>query len=339
MAYYVYVSINQEDRVDVYSMDGDSGKLELVHEVPLTGAPAGITITPDRRFLYVVRRGASQLASFSIDAADGSLTHLSTIEEESDAVYITIDRTGSFVLTSSNGAGRASSYRIGDDGALISPAASSVYGVPGAHSVEVDPSNRFVYVPHCILQNSIFQYTYDGDSGQITAQELAVIVPGQRLGPRHLRFHPNLNVVYSTDEQGNSISAWNVEEDGHLSQPFQTISTLPDDYDNNVKLNTTAQLRLHPTGKYLYAPNRGHDSVACFAVDGASGELSLIGRVPTEDHVRGFDIDPQGRFAFAAGAESGRVASYKVNESSGELSPLEVYEVGKAPMWVLATKL
>ena len=338
MAYYVYVSIARDEKVNVYSMDERTGALDLKHAVPLTGGPGGIAINPSKQFLYVARRGASQLASFAIDQSDGSLTHLSTIEEESDAVYITIDSTGKFVLTSSNGAGRASSYRIGDDGALVAPAASTVYGVPCAHSVQLDPSDRYAYVPHCITQNSIFQYTFDGETGQIAAQELSVLVPEKRLGPRHLRFHPMLDVMYSTDEQGNSISAYRVT-DGRLSQPFQTSSTIPDDYDNNVKLNTTAQLRVHPSGKYLYAPNRGHDSIACFSIDSSSGELTLIGRVPTEDHVRGFDLDPQGKFAFAAGAESGRVAGYAINQSSGELTPTEVYEVGEAPMWVLSTEL
>ena len=339
MAYYVYVSIMQDEKVNIYSMDEHSGALELVHEVPLTGGPAGIAINPNKRFLYVVRRGASQIASFAIDQSDGSLTDLGSIEEESDSVYITIDAAGKFVFTSNNGTGRASSYRVGDDGALVAPAASTVFGVPMAHSVQVHPSDKYVYVPHCINQNSIFQYTFNGETGQIAAQDLAVLVPDARLGPRHIRFHPLLvDVMYTTDEQGNSISAYRVT-DGRLSQPFQTISTLPDDYDNNAKLNTTAQLRVHPSGKYLYAPNRGHDSVAAFSIDESTGELTLIGRVPTEDHVRGFDLDPQGKFVFAAGAASGKVAAYTIDQSSGELTPGEVYEVGDSPMWVLATEL
>ena len=119
MAYYVYVSIMQDEKVNIYSMDEHSGALALVHEVPLTGGPAGIAINPNKRFLYVVRRGASKIASFAIDQSDGSLTGLGSIEEESDSVYITIDAAGKFVFTSNNGTGRASSYRVGDDGARV----------------------------------------------------------------------------------------------------------------------------------------------------------------------------------------------------------------------------
>ena len=337
MAYYVYVSISQEDRVDVYSMDAATGALDKVHEVAVTGGPAALVADPRRRFLYVVRRGISEVASYAIDPSDGSLAMLGSIEEESDAVYATIDRAGKFVLTSSNGGARASSYRVGDDGALVAPAACTVRTLPGAHSVAVHPSNGYVYVPHCITQNAIFQFLYDGDTGQITPQELAILVPSERIGPRHIRFHPSLDVMYTTDEQGNSISAYPVGPDGRLSPSFQTISTLPDDFDQAD--NTTAQLRVHPTGKFLYAPNRGHDSVACFRIDPGSGALSLIGRVPTQDHVRGFDIDPQGKFVFAAGAYSGGMSAYSVDQDSGELTPVQAYDVGKAPMWVLAIEM
>ncbi len=337
MAYYVYISIMGEERIRVYSMDGETGGLDLKHELALTGGPAGIALAPSREFLYVARRGTRELASFAIDRSDGSISLLGSIEEVSDAVYLTVDGTGKFVLTSSNGGARASSYRVGEDGAVVAPAVSTVNTLQGAHSVEVHPSNRFVYVPHCIRQNAIFQYKYDADTGELTPQELAILVPPERLGPRHIRFHPTLDVMYTTDEQGNSITAYPVNKDGRLSPSLQTISTLPDGYDGSE--NTTAQLRVHPTGRFLYAPNRGHDTIACFRIDGASGELSLIGRVPGEAHVRGFDVDPQGKFVFAAGVDSGRVSAYSVDQDSGELTRTKTYDVGKQPMWVLVAEL
>ena len=337
MACYIYVSIMDENRVDVYSMDGETGALDLAHRTPVSGGPAAIAIEPGKRVLYVVQRRASRFASFAIDPRDGSLDLLGTIAEESDSVYATSDATGRFMLTSSNGGARASSYRVGEDGALIAPAACTVHSIRGAHSVQVHPNNRYVYVPHCITQNAIFQYTYDGETGEIALQDLGVLVPPARTGPRHIRFHPRLEVTYTTDEQGSSISAYRVAEDGRLSPPFQTISTLPADFDRGG--NTTSQLRVHPSGKFLYAPNRGHDSVACFAIDPASGELTLIGRVPTEPHVRGFDIDPQGKFVFAAGVDSGRMSAYEIDRRSGELAFLDSYKVGENPMWVLASEL
>lgn len=336
MTYFVYVSVKGEDKINVYSMD-DAGSLELKHEVALAGGPSGIALAPNRGFLYVALRDRSELASLSINRLDGSISLLGSIEEESDSVYITVDRSGKFVLTSSNGGARASSYRVGENGALVAPAASTVHTLQGAHSVEVHPSNRFVYVPHCIRQNAIFQYKYDPETGEFVPQELAILVPQERLGPRHIRFHPTLDVMYTTDEQGNSITAYPVRKDGRLSFSFQTISTLPDGYDGSN--NTTAQLRIHPSGRFLYAPNRGHDSISCFRIDEISGELSLIGRVPGQAHVRGFDIDSRGKFIFAAGVESGKMSTYRVDQGTGELSEIETYEVGIEPMWVLVAEL
>ena len=333
MTCFVYVSVKGEDKINVYSMD-DAGCLELKHEVALAGGPSGIALAPNRRFLY---RNRSELASLSIDRLDGSISLLGSIEEESDSVYVTVDRSGKFALTSSNGGARASSYRVGENGALVAPAVSIVNTLQGAHSVEVHPSNRFVYVPHCIRQNAIFQYKYDPETGELTPQELAILVPQERLGPRHIRFHPTLDVMYTTDEQGNSITAYPVRKDGRLSSSFQTISTLPEGYDSSN--NTTAQLRIHPSGRFLYAPNRGHDSISCFSIDEASGELSLIGRVPGQAHVRGFDIDSQGKFIFAAGVDSGKMSIYRVDQVTGELSEIEIYEVGIEPMWVLVAEL
>ena len=337
MACYVYVSIMDEDRVDAYSLDSETGALDLAHQTPLEGGPAAIAIEPGKRFLYVVLRGASRFASLAVDPRDGSLNLLGTIPEESDSVYATSDATGRFMLTSSNGGARASSYRVGGDGALVAPAACTVHTIRGAHSVQVHPGNRWLYVPHCITQNAIFQYAYDGETGEFALQDLGILVPPTRTGPRHIRFHPGLDVMYTTDEQGNSISAYRVAGDGRLSPPFQTVSTLPPGFDPAG--NTTAQLRVHPSGKFLYAPNRGHDTVACFAIDPVSGKLSLIGRVATEPHVRGFDLDPQGKFVFAAGVDSGRMSAYGIDRGSGMLTFLDSCEVGEKPMWVLTAEL
>ena len=336
MAYYVYVSINGEDKICIFKMDADTGVLHKQEDMPLEGGPSGLAMGPSKRFLYAVRRGISKLASLAIDQTTGSLTHLGTIAEESDSVYVTVDGTGKFVLTSGQRGARASSYRVGGDGALAEPAVCTVRTEPGAHSVEVHPSNRFVYVPTCINSNALYQFKYDGDTGEITPNTPPRMVPSERLGPRHVRFHPDMEVMYTTDEQGNSISAYHVGESGTVSA-FQTISTLPDDFDRSE--NSTSQLRVHPTGKFLYAPNRGHDSVACFNINGDSGELSLIGRVPTEDHVRGIEVDPQGKFFFAAGATSGRMSVYTIDQDSGELTDRVIYDVGKAPMWVLVVEL
>ena len=114
------------------------------------------------------------------------------------------------------------------------------------------------------------------------------------------------------------------------------MSTLPDDFRET---NSCSQIQITPSGKFLYAPNRGHNSIASFAVDEESGRLTATGRVSTEPVPRAFSLDPQGRFLFAAGLESGRLASYRVNGDSGVLDELEAFTVGNRPMWVLGIEL
>ena len=111
---------------------------------------------------------------------------------------------------------------------------------------------------------------------------------------------------------------------------------MPPNYDGN---NSCSQIQITASGKFLYAPNRGHNSIACFAVDEDSGRLSPLGQVPTEPIPRAFSLDPEGKFLYVAGLESGRLASYRVDPDSGLLEPREGYDVGEGPMWVLITDL
>ena len=117
---------------------------------------------------------------------------------------------------------------------------------------------------------------------------------------------------------------------------FQTIPTLPDGYSGR---NTCSQIQISSSGRFLYVPNRGHNSIAGFSLDPSTGRLTAIGQVSTEALPNAFSLDPKGNFLFAAGSESGRLASYRINGDTGELTPLETYSVGQRPMWVLMTSL
>ena len=117
--------------------------------------------------------------------------------------------------------------------------------------------------------------------------------------------------------------------------PLHTLSTLPAGY---TKANSCADLEITPDGKFVYCSNRGHDSLAGFAVDAETGRLTALGQTPTEKTPRNFDIDPTGNYVFAAGQDSGRLASYRLG-TDGKLTPLAVYEVGKSPSWVLILRL
>ncbi len=156
------------------------------------------------------------------------------------------------------------------------------------------------------------------------------------VGPRAICFHPTLNVVYSSDEQGSSATAYNLDPSAGTLSHLQTISTLPEGYRET---NTCSQIQISPSGKFLYVPNRGHNSIASFRIDSSTGRLVATGRVPTEAVPRAFSLDPEGNFLIVSGRDSGRLASYRVNQDSGELTPLATYAGGSRPMWVLITTL
>jgi 6-phosphogluconolactonase len=204
--------------------------------------------------------------------------------------------------------------------------------------MQTDPSNKFAFVPHIAGNgpNAIFQFRFDENTGHITPNSPPRVEPEEHLGPRHFCFHPTQNILYFSNEQGCSVTGYRLDTATGTLSAFQTIITLPEGYSER---NTCSQIQISPSGKFLYAPNRGHNSIACFSVEASSGRLTPIGQVPTEAVPSAFSLDPEGNFLYAAGSESDRLASYRVNGDTGELTPLETYSVGERPMWVLITSL
>ena len=149
------------------------------------------------------------------------------------------------------------------------------------------------------------------------------------LGPRHLWFHPKLPVAFSSDEQGSSITSYDINTKGLLSTR-ETLSTLPGDFRGK---NSTSDIEVHPSGKHAYVANRGHDSIAVFSID-SSGKLNHQGNAPTEKTPRSFNISPDGRHLIAAGQNSGKLAIYKIGDN-GSLQLIATNEVGSKPWWVL----
>tara|TARA_B100000315_G_scaffold63926_1_gene58092 strand:+ start:3722 stop:4729 length:1008 start_codon:yes stop_codon:yes gene_type:complete len=332
----MYVSQQEEDRVSIFTMDAATGKLEPQAEVSVKGGPAPMATDPEQNFLYVGRRGSRQLSSFRIDRETGGLALIRTIPLATDPCYLGVDRKGKFVLAAYYEGARVTVHAIGDDGAATAPPALSLDTARGAHCIQTDPSNRFAFVPHIAIKgpSEIFQFTFDESTGQLTRNATPSVSPGGDLGPRHFCFHPSRDVVYCTNEQGCSVTAYNLDPSAGTLTPYQTVTTLPGDFEGK---NSCAQIQISPSGRFLYAPNRGHNSIACFTIDASDGKLTPVGHVSADPVPRALSLDPSGSFMFAAGLETGRLTSYRVNGDTGELVPLETYSVGKRPMWVLFT--
>ena len=334
MAYYMYVSLSQEDKVLRLALDGNTGALERLGETAAPGRPAPLAASPDRRFLYVGRRDALEVSSYRIDPADGDLSLLGTAGLESDPCFLSTDRRGRYLLSAYYNAGHAAVHPIGPDGTATAPPVEWRRTGTGAHCFQTDPTNRYGFVPHIAAgdgPNAIFQFHFDPDTGQLAPNTPDRVSPAEPLGPRHFCFHPGKDIIYCSNEQGCRVTGYHLEPATGVLTAFQTLSTLPDGFAGR---NSCSQIQITPNGKYLYAPNRGHDSIAGFAVD-AGGMLTALGQTPSEKTPRAFSIDPTGNFLYSAGLESGQLAAFRIDDATGALTRIYTYAVGQGPMWVL----
>ena len=335
MPVFIYVTAAGDDRIHIFSQDADSGALEHLDEVEAPGRPAPLATDPNRQFLYVARRDVNQLSSYRIDSTTGALTLLGSAPLESDPNYLSTDKTGRWLLSAYYNAGRCAVHPIDDNGVVQAPPIEWRETGRGAHCMQTDSSNRFAFVPSIAGgngPNTIFQFRFDDSTGELTPNDPATVPQDGELGPRHYCFHPSLDVLYFSNEQGCSVTAYNFDPDAGTLTAFQTVPTLPTGWSGR---NSCAQIQIAPDGGMLFAPNRGHDSIACFAIDPDSGSLERTAIVPSERVPRALSLDPTGQFMYAAGLDSGRLAAYKVNRAWGGLDPIALYDVGTEPMWVL----
>jgi len=338
MPYYMYVALQADEKIAVLTIDPHTGTLTPQGEVAVPGGPFTLAISPDRKCLYAGCRDTPQLSSFAINPANGGLTQHGAVALEAWPVYIATDRKGKFVLSAYYQAGHVAVHPIGADGAVGGPPIEWLATASGAHAMQTDPTNRYAFVPHIAGNgpNAIFQFRFDDNTGRLTPNTPARVEPAEFLGPRHLCFHPSLDILYFSNEQGCSVTGYRLDTATGTLSAFQTLPTLPAGYTER---NTCSQIQVAASGRFLYAPNRGHNSIACFAVDTSTGQLTATGRVASEPIPNALSLDPQDKFLFSAGQESGRMASFRVNADSGELTPLETYPVGNRPVWVSIIEL
>lgn len=326
---HVYVSVSGEKRLAHYELDTKTGALTAKKGIELKGAPGAQTVSSDKRMLYVADRGNNGVDALRIDPATGNLTIAGSTTVVGNPVYVSLDGTGRHLLTAYYTGDKAAIFPILKDGTVGEKASSVVETKKNPHSILIDRENRTVYVPDC-GSDMIQQYRFDAEHGTLKPHETPEVATAKGDGPRHVWLHPKLPVVYFVNEKSSSVSAYRRDKTGSLSL-LQNVSTLPEDFQGG---NTCADIELSAGGEFLYASNRGHDSIAAFRVDAKDGRLTPIGRFATEQTPRSFNLAPGGRFLVAAGQGNGRLAVYRVDPKSGELKRLETYDVGKSPAWV-----
>jgi len=347
MADVLYVGLQDDDKIVTFGIDAGAGKLVPRAETPAAGAPSVFAVSPDRRVLYVGYRGTPGIESCRIDSAGGALTSPGRVATEHPPTYLAADRAGKYLLSAYYQGAYAAVHPLGSDGAVSGPALERQNTAPGAHAILTDPSNRFAFVPHIARQqdnvleppknipgpNFIAQFRFDAATGRLHPN--GKLEPKEPIGPRHYCFHPTLDLVYFSDEQGCSVTSYRLDRASGTLSAVATTRSLP---EGVTVRNTCSQIYLTPSGRFLYVGNRGHNSIAGFAVDSA-GRLTPAGHAPTESVPTAFGLDSRGAFLYAAGTATGRLASYRVDGANGALTPLDTYAVGRRPAAVLAIPL
>jgi 6-phosphogluconolactonase len=348
----LYVGLQDDDKIAVFALDGATGELTKRADVAAGGGPSVTAISPDRNTLYVGNRARPSIASYRIDPASGGLSLLGTAAQADAPTFLAPDRTGRYMLCAYYQGGYVAVYPIAADGTIGAAAIDKQETAVGAHAIAADPSNRFAFVPHIariqdnVLEppknnpgpNVILQYRFSAQSGRLSPNTPHRVEQEDLVGPRHYIHHPSLEVVYFSNEQGCSVTAYRLDPANGTLSSVQTISTLPAGHSERT---TCSQIHLTPSGRFLYVGNRAVNgsSIAAFSVDPASGHLTAAGHIPTEAVPSAFCLDPAGHFLFAVGTASGRLASYRINQQTGALTPLAVEEVGQRPATVLAARL
>ena len=330
----------------VSRLDTATGKLtapELAAEIT---SPSFLAIHPSHRFLYAANevsnfggKNAGAVSAFAINAASGKLTPLNQVSSGgAGPCYVTVDKTAKSVLVANYGSGSVAALPIQNDGSLkeatafIQHTGSSVdpqrQKEPHAHSINLSSDNRFAVAADLGL-DKLLVYRFDPNKGSLTANDppFASVKPGS--GPRHFAFHPTGRFAYVINEITCTVTAFNYDATRGELKEAQTISTLPN--GETVKAGySTAEVQAHPSGKFLYGSNRGHDTIAVFTIDRPTGKLTLIQNEPTQGKIpRNFGIDPTGQFLLAANQNSGNVVAFRIDSNTGRLSPTgQILEVG-----------
>jgi 6-phosphogluconolactonase len=301
-----------------------------------TENPSFLAVHPNQRFLYAVNevsryegRPAGSVSAFSIDRATGALTLLNRVSSGGGGpCHVSVDRSGKWLFVANYGGGSVAAFPLRDDGTLgeasafFQHAGSSVNKArqsgPHGHAAVVSPDNRFVLAADLGL-DQILTYRIDPARGGLAPAEPPFVAVAPGSGPRHLAFRPDGKFAYVLTEMLSSVVAFGYDAGRGTLTQLQTLSTLPDGFSGD---SSGAEIVAHPGSKFLYASNRGHDSIAAFRIDEAKGTLTSIDRVSTQGKTpRSFEIDPSGRFLVAANQNSGTLVVFRIDQQTGALTP------------------
>lgn len=327
--------------------DGSLKPLGLAAETP---NPSFLALHPNKKFLYAVNEignyegeKAGSVSAFAIEGTSGKLRALNQQSSRGGApCHIVVDAKGAHALVANYSGGSVAVLPIASDGSLkesssfVQHKGSSVnkqrQEAPHAHSINLDQQNNFAIVADLGL-DKLLAYKFDPTRGKLSPADppFASLKPGA--GPRHFAFHPDGRHAYVINEMDLTITAFEYHSARGELTSIQTISTLAPQTES--KNWSTAEVQVHPSGKFVYGSNRGHDSIAAFKVDSATGKLTYLENEPTLGKTpRNFGIDPTGKYLIAANQNSDTLAVFRIDQQSGELNPTGIIVEAPKPVCV-----
>jgi 6-phosphogluconolactonase len=336
--YLVYVgtyTVRGSKGIYVYRYNASNGQLEDLGLAAETPSPSFLAISPNHKFLYAANetneyQGQSSgiVSAFSIDAKTGKLTFLNQVASRgASPCHISLDHTGKFVLVANYTGGNLAVFPVGEDGKLGEASDFIQHEGSGpnkdrqekahAHWIDLSADNRFALNADLGL-DEVFVYRFDAAKGKLTPNNppFAKVAPGA--GPRHLAFHPNGKFAYVVDEMASTVTTFSYNAKAGTLHLLQSVPTLPKDFSGE---STTAEIAVHPSGKFLYASNRGHDSLAVFTIDPNKGTLKFVERMSVKGKTpRHFEIDPAGKRLLVVNQDSDNLVEFAIDQTTGKLT-------------------
>src|SRR5215469_6602773 len=310
-----YTENTQSKGIYAYRFDPSTGESTPLGLASATTNPSFLVLHPSGKYLYAVNEvqnyqgpNSGGVSAFSIDRASGKLTFLNEVPSRgADPCYVTVDAEGKHVLVANYTGGSIAVFPVLEDGRLREATTFVQHHGhctnpqrqegPHAHSIDLSPDSRHAYVDDLGL-DKVLVYDYYPDKDRLLGPDsppFAKLDPGA--GPRHFALHPSGKFAYVVAEMASTVTGFSVDPKTGTLRRLQTISTLPKDFKGQ---NDDAEIQIHPNGKFLYASNRGHDSIAVFAIDPSKGTLTVVEHESTQGKTpRSFEIDPTGMLLFA----------------------------------------
>lgn len=330
-------------------LNTDNGKLTQPQLAAEISSPGFLAMHPSREVLYSTGtiQGKPSVVAFRISRPSGQAS-LALINSQpvgdGGATHVATDRMGKALLSAQYGGGSTAIYPLADDGSIRpqsklikheggSRVVAGRQDKPHAHWVGTSPDNKFAFTPDLGMDQVVI-YRLDAEHADLAPHGFGQLPPGS--GPRHMKFHTSGKFIYVLNELELSVTAFEYDAQQGKMAALQTIPTVPEQEKAKETFVSASEIRVHPSGSYVYAANRGHDTITAFRVDQDSGKLTLIECEPIRGSwPRNFNIDPSGKWLLAAGRDSNTIAVFEINSATGELTYTRTMVMVPTPICVL----